>query len=74
QHSVAVTLQALPQKATVLKEGQAARYSPENGVVALDDFDLERASSWRRGVLIFGRQLYRSVHRWCSWPCHRAAR
>ena len=21
-----------------------------------------------------GRQLYRSVHRWCSWPCHRAAR
>lgn len=55
QHSVAVTLQALPQKATVLKEGQAARYSPENGVVALDDFDLERATSWRRGVLIFDR-------------------
>ena len=55
QHRVAVTLQALPQKATVLKEGQAARYSPENGVVALDDFDLERATSWRRGVLIFDR-------------------
>jgi transmembrane sensor len=55
QHSVAVTLQALPQKETVLKEGQAARYSPENGVVALDDLDLERATSWRRGVLIFDR-------------------
>ncbi|TFY84688.1 FecR family protein [Pseudomonas kairouanensis] len=59
QHSVAVTLQASPQKGPadrVLKEGQAARYSPQEGVVPLDQFDVERATSWRRGVLIFDRQ------------------
>ncbi len=59
QHSVEVTLQATPQKGPadrVLKEGQAARYSPQEGVVPLDQLDVERATSWRRGVLIFDRQ------------------
>lgn len=59
QHSVAVTLQASPQKGStdrVLKEGQAARYSAQEGIVPLDQFDVERATSWRRGVLIFDRQ------------------
>lgn len=59
QHSVAVTLQASPQKGStdgLLKEGQAARYSAQEGIVPLDQFDVERATSWRRGVLIFDRQ------------------
>lgn len=59
QHSVAVTLQASPQKGStdrLLKEGQAARYSAQEGIVSLDQFDVERATSWRRGVLIFDRQ------------------
>ncbi|OIN50444.1 FecR family protein [Pseudomonas costantinii] len=58
QHSVEVSLQAIPKKGPterVLKEGQAARYSPQDGVVPLDPFDVERATSWRRGVLIFDR-------------------
>jgi len=55
QHSVAVTMQAASHQDTVLKQGQAARYSPEDGVVAFDGVDLERATSWRRGVLIFDR-------------------
>lgn len=59
QHSVAVTLQAVPQQGPpdrVLQQGEAARYNPQEGVVTLDQFDVERATSWRRGVLIFDRQ------------------
>ncbi|QHD09186.1 FecR family protein [Pseudomonas sp. R76] len=58
QHSVEVSLQTAPKNGpseSVLKEGQVARYSPRDGVVALDRFDVERATSWRRGVLIFDR-------------------
>ncbi len=64
QHSVAVTLQASPGKGAgdrVLKEGQAARYSPEEGIMALEHFDVDRATSWRRGVLIFDRQPLANV-------------
>ncbi|WP_455824148.1 FecR family protein [Pseudomonas graminis] len=58
-HSVALSLQASAKKGPsdrVLKEGQAARYSLQDGIVALDQLDVERATSWRRGVLIFDRQ------------------
>lgn len=58
QHSVEVSLQSAPKNGpseSVLKEGQVARYSPLDGVVPLDRFDVERATSWRRGVLIFDR-------------------
>ena len=55
QHSVVVTQQDRPQT-TVLHEGQAARYSMQNGVVDLPNLDLARATSWRRGVLVFDRQ------------------
>ena len=64
QHSVAVTLQADPQQGPpdrVLKQGEAARYSPQEGVVPLEQFDVERATSWRRGVLIFDRQPLANV-------------
>lgn len=64
QHSVEVSLQASPKKGAadrVLKEGQAARYSPQEGIVPLDQFDVERATSWRRGVLIFDRQPLANV-------------
>ena len=59
EHSVEISLQTHPKTGAadrVLKEGQAARYSQQEGIVALDQFDVERATSWRRGVLIFDRQ------------------
>ncbi|MGE8351539.1 MAG: FecR family protein [Pseudomonas protegens] len=59
QHSVAVSLDAPAQRGTserVVQEGQSARYDPQSGVVALDGLDLQRATSWRRGVLVFDRQ------------------
>ncbi|MGA9705646.1 FecR family protein, partial [Pseudomonas sp.] len=59
QHSVAISLQASAKNGPsdrVLKEGQAARYSLQDGILALDQLDVERATSWRRGVLIFDRQ------------------
>lgn len=52
QHSVQVSLHGTQR---VLKEGQAARYNPHDGVVPLAEFDVDRATSWRRGVLIFDR-------------------
>ncbi len=59
QHSVAVSLEAAAQRGAserVLQEGQSVRYDPQSGVVALDGIDLQRATSWRRGVLVFERQ------------------
>ena len=59
QHSVEVSMQASPTTGPVervVQQGQAARYSPVEGVVSLDQFDVDRATSWRRGVLIFDRQ------------------
>lgn len=59
EHSVAVTLQSPPLKGhaeTVLQEGQSARYDGQDGVVSLGRQDLQRATSWRRGVLVFDRQ------------------
>lgn len=59
QHSVEVSVQAAPTKGPaerIVEQGQAARYSPQDGVVSLDQFDVDRATSWRRGVLIFDRQ------------------
>ncbi|WP_025129235.1 FecR family protein [Pseudomonas sp. PH1b] len=59
QHSVAVSLDSPAQSGPserVLQEGQSARYDPQAGVVALDGLDLQRATSWRRGVLVFDRQ------------------
>lgn len=59
QHSVAVSLQASPLRGKSeqqLDEGQGARYNTTSGVQALDDFNLQRATSWRRGVLVFERQ------------------
>lgn len=59
QHSVMVSVQGAPTKGAaerIVEQGQAARYSPQDGVVSLDQFDIDRATSWRRGVLIFDRQ------------------
>lgn len=59
QHSVAVSLDAPAQGGTgeqVVQQGQSVRYDPQSGVVALDGLDLQRATSWRRGVLVFDRQ------------------
>lgn len=59
QHRVAVSLQAAPLRGKSeqqLDEGQGARYSKTGGVQALNDLNLQRATGWRRGVLVFERQ------------------
>lgn len=64
QHSVAVSLDTPARQgacAQVLQEGQSARYSPGSGVVSLDGLDLQRATSWRRGVLVFDREPLAAV-------------
>lgn len=64
EHSVEVTLQAIPKKGPadqVVKQGQAVRYSTQDGIVPLDQLDVARATSWRRGVLIFDRQPLANV-------------
>ncbi|SFP85557.1 FecR family protein [Pseudomonas sp. NFPP28] len=64
EHSVEVTLQAIPKKGPadkVVKQGQAVRYSTQEGIVPLDQLDVARATSWRRGVLIFDRQPLANV-------------
>ncbi len=54
EHSVELSLQN-PARRQVLQEGQAAHYSQENGIETLQGFDVARASSWQRGVLVFDR-------------------
>ncbi|QIH11054.1 MULTISPECIES: FecR family protein [unclassified Pseudomonas] len=64
QHSVAVSLDDPARQGAreqVLQEGQSARYDSNSGVVALDGLDLQRATSWRRGVLVFDRQPLAAV-------------
>ncbi|UII70837.1 FecR family protein [Pseudomonas sp. HN11] len=59
EHSVEVALNATPKKGPsdrVVQEGLAVRYNPQQGIVPLDPLDVARATSWRRGVLIFDRQ------------------
>ena len=59
QHSVAVSLLTPPVQGAAqqtLEEGQSARYSAQEGVQKLPGFDLNAATSWRRGVLVFDRQ------------------
>lgn len=58
EHSVELSLQQPPATGlarTVLQEGQAAHYSADKGIEPLADFDVARASSWQRGVLVFDR-------------------
>lgn len=54
EHSVAVNLEGVPGE-RVLSEGQSARYDRTQGIQPLLGLDLQRASSWRRGVLVFDR-------------------
>lgn len=59
EHSVAVSLQNPPVEGTsprTLETGESARYSQKNGVQPLPGFDLNAATSWRRGVLVFDQQ------------------
>jgi transmembrane sensor len=58
EHSVELSLNEPPQNGIerqVLQQGQAARYSQAAGIELLSDFDVARASSWQRGVLVFDR-------------------
>ncbi|MEN0105123.1 MAG: FecR domain-containing protein [Pseudomonas sp.] len=57
EHSVELTLQQPGSglNRQVLQEGQAAHYTASGGIEMLPGFDVARASSWQRGVLVFDR-------------------
>ncbi|WP_313515677.1 FecR family protein [Pseudomonas sp.] len=55
EHSVGVSLDDEPRdgpRERVLQQGQSARYDAEHGVQPLQ-IDLQRATAWRRGTLVF---------------------
>jgi transmembrane sensor len=56
EHSVELALLDPPDSgvaSTILKEGQSARYDARKGITRLTELDLQRATSWERGLLIF---------------------
>ncbi|WP_236205069.1 FecR family protein [Pseudomonas tohonis] len=58
EHSVALALERAPERGAreqILQEGQSARYDAHGGIETLAPRDLQRATSWRRGVLVFER-------------------
>lgn len=64
EHSVAVALEQAPDRGPreqVLREGQSARYDARGGIQPLTARDLQRATSWRRGVLVFERMPLEQV-------------
>ncbi|WP_286784475.1 MULTISPECIES: FecR family protein, partial [Pseudomonas] len=55
EHSVGVTMDDAPREGSrerVLQQGQSASYDAEHGVQPLQ-IDLQRATGWRRGMLVF---------------------
>lgn len=59
EHSVEVTLQVPPDQGSarqLLREGQALRYDQAQGIRLWPGRDLQRATDWQRGVLVFERQ------------------
>ncbi len=59
EHSVEVKLQAAPVQGVtsqLLQEGQALRYDQAEGVRLWPGRDVQRATDWQRGVLVFERQ------------------
>lgn len=59
EHSVEVRLQAEPSQGAsrqILQQGQALRYDHAEGVRPWPGHDLQRATDWQRGVLVFERQ------------------
>lgn len=64
EHSVEVALVSPPSKGLsrrVIGQGEMVRYSAAAGIEALTAEDLQRATSWQRGLLIFERQPLREV-------------
>lgn len=54
EHKVGVSLtDPGPAHAVLLDEGQSVRYSPEDGLGAVEHKDVGQATAWRRGKLIF---------------------
>ncbi len=56
EHSVELALLEPPHSGLardVLQEGESARYGSANGITRLEPRDLNRATSWQRGLLIF---------------------
>lgn len=54
EHSVELKVSSPADNRLVLREGQAARYD-QMGIEPLSGLDVQRASSWQRGVLVFER-------------------
>ena len=59
EHSVGVSLKTNPlahERALVVSEGQSVRYDVEHGIRWVEELDVQRATAWRRGMLVFERQ------------------
>lgn len=59
EHSVEVRLHAAPAQGRsqqVVQEGQALRYDQAQGIRPWPGHDVQRATDWQRGVLVFERQ------------------
>lgn len=56
QHSVAVSLVEQPGQRQRLEQGDSLTYSRRHGLQPAGQFDLQRQTSWQRGVLIFDDQ------------------
>lgn len=64
EHSVEVGLQQAPAAGAqrrVVQQGQSVRYDARQGVQPLADLDLQRETSWRRGMLVFDNASLQSV-------------
>jgi len=64
EHSVEVGLQQAPAAGAqrrVVQQGQSVRYDAREGVLPLPGLDLQRATSWRRGMLVFDDVSLQSV-------------
>jgi transmembrane sensor len=57
EHEVRVALASTddPAASVVLSAGQSVRYSPESGIGKVGEKNIDLASAWRRGRLVFDR-------------------
>jgi transmembrane sensor len=53
EHSVSVGLNDGKKASVMLNEGQSVRYAPESGLGVVETKNMDQATAWRRGKIIF---------------------
>lgn len=53
EHSVSVGLDNGTKASVMLNEGQSVRYAPESGLGVVETKNMDQATAWRRGKIIF---------------------